>query len=183
MAVFFRRIYPLISSEKYFKLFPLQLQLVSCQSTISPGEKDDVELVPERLYSKINIKVQSYEHPVLDSYMKFVLTAGKALGINIGGKAFLPTRIQKFTVLKSPHIYKKHRGQYEIRTHSRLVQIKEITGTTADVFLEYIQRNLPEGVTMTVYQESLNVLPKLLMNHLTEEQSKLDNNTKKKQKK
>jgi ribosomal protein S10 len=54
--------------------------------TISPGEKDDVELVPERLYSKINIKVQSYEHPVLDSYMKFVLTAGKALGINIGGK-------------------------------------------------------------------------------------------------
>jgi hypothetical protein len=51
------------------------------------------------------------------------------------------------------------------------------------VFLEYIQRNLPEGVTMTVYQESLNVLPKLLMNHLTEEQSKLDNNTKKKQKK
>lgn len=64
----------------------------------------------------------------------------------------LPTRIQKFTVLKSAHIFKKHRVQYEIRTHSRLVQIKQITGTTADVYLEYIQRNLPEGVSMSVYQ-------------------------------
>ncbi len=61
-------------------------------------------------------------------------------------------RIQKFTVLKSVHIYKKHRVQYEIRTHMRLMQIWEITGTTADVFLEYIQRNLPEGVSMTVNQ-------------------------------
>lgn len=64
----------------------------------------------------------------------------------------LPTRIQKFTVLKSAHIFKKHRVQYEIRTHARLVQIKKITGTTADVYLEYIQRNLPEGVSMSVYQ-------------------------------
>lgn len=66
----------------------------------------------------------------------------------------LPTRIQKFTVLKSPHIYKKHRVQYEIRTHSRIMEAKEITGTTSDVFLEYIQRNLPEGVSMSVYQVS-----------------------------
>lgn len=64
----------------------------------------------------------------------------------------LPTRIQKFTVLKSAHIFKKHRVQYEIRTHARLVQIKHITGTTADVYLEYIQRNLPEGISMSVYQ-------------------------------
>ena len=67
----------------------------------------------------------------------------------------LPTRIQKLTLLKSVHIFKKHRAQYEIRTHSRLVQIKQITGTTADVFLEYIQRNLPEGVSMSVYQVRL----------------------------
>jgi len=89
---------------------------------------------------------------VLDSYCKFVVTAGKALGINVGRKVALPTRIQKFTVLKSPHIYKKHRVQYEIRTHARLMQVKQITGTTADIFLEYTQRNLPEGVTMSVYQ-------------------------------
>ena len=70
----------------------------------------------------------------------------------------LPTRIQKFTVLKSPHVYKKHRVQYEIRTHSRLMQVKKITGTTADIFMEYIQRNLPEGVSMSVYQVSDAVL-------------------------
>ena len=64
----------------------------------------------------------------------------------------MPTRIQKFTVLKSAHIFKKHRVQYEIRTHARLIQIKQITGTTADVYLEYIQRNLPEGISMSVYQ-------------------------------
>ena len=55
-------------------------------------------------------------------------------------------------MLKSAHIFKKHRVQYEIRTHARLVQIKHITGTTADVYLEYIQRNLPEGISMSVYQ-------------------------------
>jgi ribosomal protein S10 len=64
----------------------------------------------------------------------------------------LPTQIQKYTVLKSIHIFKKHRVQYEVRTHMRLMEVKEITGTTADVFLEYIQRNLPEGVSMSVNQ-------------------------------
>lgn len=74
----------------------------------------------------------------------------------------LPTRVQKFTVLKSPHIYKKHRVQYEIRTHTRLMQVRQVTGTTADIFLEYIQRNLPEGVSMGVYQERMDTLPALL---------------------
>ncbi|XP_011410379.1 PREDICTED: 28S ribosomal protein S10, mitochondrial-like [Amphimedon queenslandica] len=121
------------------------------------------ELVPERLYSMINIKVQGFEFAVLESYIKFVTTACEALGIKNGGRVALPTEFQKFTVLKSAHIFKKHRVQYEIRTYSRLVQIRQITGTTADVFLEYIQRNLPEGVTMTIYQEELRALPKLLM--------------------
>lgn len=127
-------------------------------SAATPSE----ELVPERLYTKVNIKVKGADYAVLDSYCRYVITAGKALGINIGGRVALPTRIQKFTVLKSPHIYKKHRVQYEIRTHSRLMQVKHITGTTADIFLEYIQRNLPEGIDMSVYQEELDSLPALL---------------------
>ena len=93
-------------------------------------------------------QVKGADYAVLDSYCRFVTTAGKALGINIGGKwvciisaykrvlvmfcyfctsrVALPTRIQKFTVLKSPHIYKKHRVQYEIRTHSRLMQVQHV---------------------------------------------------------
>jgi small subunit ribosomal protein S10 len=127
---------------------------------ISQSSSD--ELVPERLYTKVNIKVKGADYAVLDSYCRYVITAGNALGVNIGGRVALPTRIQKFTVLKSPHIYKKHRVQYEIRTHSRLMQVKHITGTTADLFLEYIQRNLPEGVDMSVYQEQLDSLPAML---------------------
>ena len=92
------------------------------------------------------------DYAVLDSYCRYVITAGKALGINIGGRyspehnvslvpchlpsplaprVALPTRIQKFTVLKSPHIYKKHRVQYEIRTHSRLMQVDLYTTSVA----------------------------------------------------
>jgi len=79
-------------------------------------------------------------------------------------------KIKKFSVLKSPFIYKKHWAQYEIRTHSRILpvslsvgmyvctyfifQINRITGRTADIFLEYIQRNLPEGVNMIVQKVS-----------------------------
>ncbi len=105
----------------------------------------------------INLYCSNYQYLLLDllcntwsreslSFLKFIFC-----------RSALPTRIQKFTVLKSAHIFKKHRVQYEIRTHVRQLQIKEITGTTADVFLEYIQRNLPEGVSMTVYQVSLLV--------------------------
>ena len=140
------------------------------------------------------LQVKGADYTVLESYCRYIVSSGKALNIDIGGRykqscfsnihthphtcththrklhsflksshvliivpsvvsrVALPTRIQKFTVLKSPHIYKKHRVQYEIRTHSRLMQVKKITGTTVDIFLEYIQRNLPEGVSMSVYQ-------------------------------
>ena len=128
-------------------------------------------MVPERLYTKINVKVKGSDYAVLDSYCRYLITAAKVLGIDISGRVALPTRVQKYTVLKSPHIYKKHRVQYEVRTHSRLMQVKKITGTTADVFLEYTQRNLPEGVTMSVYQEELEALPALLVSRPEGEES------------
>ncbi|KAL5463605.1 hypothetical protein EMCRGX_G032519 [Ephydatia muelleri] len=141
----------------------------SSTSTASSGTEQ--EMVPERLYTKINIKVKGSDYAVLDSYCRYLITAAKILGIDISGRVALPTRVQKYTVLKSPHIYKKHRVQYEVRTHSRLMQVKQITGTTADVFLEYTQRNLPEGVTMSVYQEELEALPALLVSRPEGEES------------
>lgn len=54
----------------------------------------------------------------------------------------------RHTVLKSVHIYKKHRVQYEVRTYFMFVQYKHLTGSTADTLLEYIERNLPEGVAL-----------------------------------
>lgn len=54
------------------------------------------------------------------------------------------------TLLKSKHVHKKHRVQYEIRTYFRFLDFLKLTGSTADTFLEYAQRNLPEGVAMKV---------------------------------
>lgn len=57
---------------------------------------------------------------------------------------------EKLTVLKSAFVHKKHRVQYETRTYYRYLELLKLTGSTADTFLEYIQRNLPEGVAMKV---------------------------------
>ncbi|MGH0177158.1 UNVERIFIED_CONTAM: hypothetical protein FKN15_074635 [Acipenser sinensis] len=64
-----------------------------------------------------------------------------------------PKRIERLTLLKAVHIFKKHRVQYEMRTYYRCIELKHLTGCTADVYLEYIQRNLPEGVAMEVTKE------------------------------
>lgn len=84
------------------------------------------QLVEERFFDKINIKVKGYDHPALDSYVKFVTRAAKNLDIDISGRVALPTRIQKYTVIKSPHIFKKHRAQFEMRTHARLLQVGQL---------------------------------------------------------
>lgn len=55
---------------------------------------------------------------------------------------------ERYTVLKSVHIYKKHRVQYEKRTYFGFVQYSKLTGSTADTLLEYVERNLPEGVSL-----------------------------------
>jgi len=111
-----------------------------------------------RLFSQINVEVNGHDEAVLESYSQFVRRAAKILNIDISGRIALPIKRQRFTLLKSPHIYKKHRVQYEIRTHRRLLQLHQLTGETADVFLEYIQRNLPEGVSMKVEQVELEEL-------------------------
>lgn len=60
----------------------------------------------------------------------------------------LPTRIEKYTVLKSPHVHKKHRSQYETRSHRRLVQFHNMSGPTASAFLDYVVRLCPPGVEL-----------------------------------
>ncbi|EDV23686.1 uncharacterized protein TRIADDRAFT_57137 [Trichoplax adhaerens] len=104
------------------------------------------------LYGEISIKILGNDFAVLDSYAKFLRMAANNLKIKISGRVDLPAKIQKFTVLKSPHIFKKHRTQYEVRTHSRILKVRNLTAKTADIYLEYIQRNIPEGVAMTVFE-------------------------------
>nr|XP_051711675.1 28S ribosomal protein S10, mitochondrial isoform X2 [Oryctolagus cuniculus] len=113
---------------------------------------------PDTLYKRLSILVKGHDKAVLDSYEYFAVLAAKELGITI--KVHEPPRkIERFTLLKSVHIFKKHRVQYEMRTLYRCLELERLTGSTADVYLEYIQRNLPEGVAMEVTKTHLERLP------------------------
>lgn len=115
---------------------------------------------PDKLYKKIEIEVRGNDPAVLKSYGEFVVMAANHLKINVGRNTAPYKAIhERWTVLKSAHVHKKHRVQYEIRTYYRYLDVLKLTGSTADTFLEYIQRNLPEGVAMKVTKIELERFP------------------------
>ena len=71
----------------------------------------------------IRIRLKAYDHRVLDTSAKEILETAKRTGADVRGPVPLPTRIERFTVLRSPHIDKKSREQFEIRTHKRLLKL------------------------------------------------------------
>ena len=122
--------------------------------SISDGTETDV------LYKNVDIEFKGHDLAVMSSYEKFLSEAAAELDIKIS-KAWTPPQEKKlWTLLKSAHIYKKHRVQYETRTNFRVIQLQHLTGSTADTFLEYIQRNLPEGMAMKVTRHAIEALPK-----------------------
>ncbi|KAG7213007.1 hypothetical protein KM043_002344 [Ampulex compressa] len=124
------------------------------------------EVKPDKLYKKIAIEVRGNDKAVLKSYAEFAITAATHLEIPVG-KHYTPYKPEhrRLTLLKSVHIYKKHRVQYEYRTYYRFIDFLQLTGSTADTFLEYIERNLPEGVAMKVTKVELQKLPDSVTRH------------------
>ncbi|KAL6254828.1 hypothetical protein P5V15_014165 [Pogonomyrmex californicus] len=115
---------------------------------------------PDKLYKKIEIEVRGNDPAVLKSYGQFAMMAAGHLKINVGRNVAPYKAIhERWTVLKSAHVHKKHRVQYEIRTYYRYLDFLKLTGSTADTFLEYLQRNLPEGVAMKVTKVEMIKLP------------------------
>lgn len=88
------------------------------------------------MHEKIRIKMRAYDHRLLDQSVKELVDTVHRTGARIAGPVPLPTRIQKFTVLRSPHVDKKSREQFEIRTHKRLIDIHEPTQQTVDALLK-----------------------------------------------
>ncbi|XP_044529443.1 28S ribosomal protein S10, mitochondrial [Gracilinanus agilis] len=123
---------------------------------------------PDTLYKRLSVLVKGHDKAVLDSYEYFAVLAAKELGISIKKVHEPPRKIERLTLLKSVHIFKKHRVQYEMRTYYRCLEIEHLTGSTADVYLEYIQRNLPEGVAMEVTKIRLEQLPEHIKEPLWE---------------
>ncbi|XP_065606846.1 small ribosomal subunit protein uS10m [Cyrtonyx montezumae] len=114
---------------------------------------------PEILYRRLSLLVKGHDKAVLDSYEFFAVLAAKELGITVEKVDRPPKTIERLTLLKSVHIYKKHRVQYEMRTHYLCLELKHLTGSTAAVYLEYVERNLPEGVAMEVKKTRIEKVP------------------------
>jgi small subunit ribosomal protein S10 len=81
---------------------------------------------------KIRIRLKAYDHAVLDHSTKEIVNTAKRTGAQVRGPIPLPRRIEKFCVNRSPHVNKKSREQFEIRTHKRLIDIVEPTPQTVD---------------------------------------------------
>ena len=95
----------------------------------------------------IRIRLKAYDHRVLDTSAKEILETAKRTGADVRGPIPLPTRIEKFPVLRSPHIDKKSREQFEIRTHKRLMDIIDPTPQTVDALMKL---DLAAGVDVEI---------------------------------
>ena len=95
----------------------------------------------------IKIRMEAYDHEALDKSAAELVDTAKRTGARVRGPIPLPTRIERYTVLRSPHIDKKAREQFEIRTHKRIVFIEEYSPKTVDSISKL---NLPAGVDIKI---------------------------------
>ena len=95
----------------------------------------------------IRIRLKAFDHRVLDQSAREIVSTAKRTGAEVHGPIPLPTRIEKFTVLRSPHIDKKSREQFEMRTHKRLLDIVDPTPQTVDALMKL---DLAAGVDVEI---------------------------------
>jgi len=95
----------------------------------------------------IRIRLQAYDHRLLDQSVKEIVNTAKRTGANVRGSKTMPTHIQKFTVNRSPHIDKKSREQFEIRTHKRVIDIVDWMPQTVDALMKL---DLASGVDVEI---------------------------------
>jgi len=96
---------------------------------------------------KIRIRMEAYDHKVLDQAAADIVETAKTTGAKVSGPVPLPTRIERYTVLRSPHVDKKSREQFETRTHKRLIDIVEPTAKTVDALNRL---NMPAGIEIRI---------------------------------
>ena len=97
--------------------------------------------------TKIRIRLKAYDHRLLDQSASEIVDTAKRSGARVAGPIPLPTRISKFTVLRGPHVDKKSREQFEIRTHKRLLDILEPNQQTLEALMKL---DLSAGVEVEI---------------------------------
>ena len=95
---------------------------------------------------RIRIKLKAYDHRLLDASVQEIISAAQRTGAKIAGPIPLPTSVSRFTVLRGPHINKKSREQFEIRTHIRLIDIE----TNEQTVNELMKLDLSAGVDIKI---------------------------------
>ncbi len=96
---------------------------------------------------RIRIKLKGFDYRVIDQSASDIVDTAKRTGARVAGPIPMPTRIERYTVNRSPHVDKKSMDQFELRTHKRLIDILEPTVQTVD---ELKKLNLPAGVEITL---------------------------------
>jgi ribosomal protein S10 len=96
---------------------------------------------------KIRIRLKSFDHRLIDKSAREIVETAKRTGAQVRGPIPLPTKMERFTVLTSPHVDKDARDQYEIRTHKRLMDIVDPTDKTVDALMKL---DLAAGVDMQI---------------------------------
>jgi small subunit ribosomal protein S10 len=96
---------------------------------------------------RIRIRLKAYDHRILDQSAALIAEAAERTGAAVAGPVPLPTEIKKFCVIRSPHIDKDSREQFEIRTHKRLIDILDPTSKTVDALMRL---QLPSGVDIEI---------------------------------
>ena len=94
---------------------------------------------------KIRIRMEAYDHEVLDGAATEIVETAKRTGAKVSGPVPLPTRIERYTVNRSPHVNKKSREQFEIRTHKRVIEILDPSARTME---DLRKINMPAGVNL-----------------------------------
>ena len=98
----------------------------------------------------IRIRLKAFDHRVLDSSTAEIVSTAKRTGAQVRGPIPLPSRIEKFTVNRSPHVDKKSREQFELKTHKRLIDILDSRAATVDALTKL---DLPAGVDVEIKVE------------------------------
>jgi len=99
------------------------------------------------MQERIRIRLKAYDYRVLDHSTSEIVDTAKRTGAQVAGPIPLPTLINKYTVLRSPHVDKKSREQFEIRTHKRLLDILDPTPQTVEALMKL---DLPAGVDVEI---------------------------------
>lgn len=116
-------------------------------TVLKPGQAGMENKMPEAQKQRIRIRLKAYDHKVIDQAAKQIVDTALRTGASLAGPIPLPTRKSTFTVVKSPHVYKKGREQFEMRVHKRLIDVFEPTPKTIDSLMNL---SLPAGCDVEI---------------------------------